>query len=105
MRHDIRVTFHTHGQTPDSGRVFVESAIDKHPGKGVINMLTVKHHEDRSQLLRECLPYLEAACEADAVGGDGDNCGVNRAEALRDEIYSILYNTESRNPETTKGDS
>ena len=42
--------------------------------------------------LRECLPHIEEVCEADAVGGPGDPCSVNRAMILRDQIYSILAN-------------
>lgn len=90
MKHDIRVTFHTDGQQPDSGKMFVESAIKRHPGVGAINTLKVEHHRDLSELLRRALPFVEEVCEADAAGDAEDNCGVRRAEAVRDEIYSIL---------------
>lgn len=44
------------------------------------------------ELLNECLPHIEETCELDPVGGPEDNCGVNRAIALRNAIYAVLPN-------------
>lgn len=97
MRHDIKVTFHTHGQTPDSGRIFVEDAIKRHPGVNAINRLEVEHACDYKEMFKRVLPFLECFCEADSVGDADDNCGVLRAQILRNEIYFVLRDKRASN--------
>jgi len=92
MKHEIKVTFHTHGLTHSLGRDHIEKVIKDSKFSEKINNLQVNEsNEERLKCwLRSSLDFLEDFCELDPVGAGDDNCSVKRAEFLRNEIYRIL---------------